>query len=179
MPESEPASHTEYTILMILFSMDGILLLLNLLFAVYISIFYFFRLKVKGAFILLFYIFVDLTTIARISEITFIVMNLYAHRHIDFYEDLHKTTTVEYSRSIAMLTFLGLCIVVIATMFQIAVSLQVLSMEIDPLTAKRRQAIFYISVSVLMLVATFLEIWIHIVSDNTNEEILKNWKNQN
>ena len=61
---------------MALFSFDGVLLLLNLIFAVYISIWYFFRLGVKGQFILLFYIFVDLTTIARIVEIIFIVMDL-------------------------------------------------------------------------------------------------------
>ena len=72
-------------VLMVLFSLDGLLLFLNLIFAVYISIWYFFRLRVKGAFILLFYIFVDMTTIARILEIIFIIVDLYENRKVNFY----------------------------------------------------------------------------------------------
>ena len=130
MSEDVP-SKTEYVTLMVLFSLDGILLVLNLLFAIYISIVYFFRLRVKGAFILLFYIFVDLTTIARIFEITFLVTNLHKNERKDFYNSLHTEGKVEISRSIAMLTFIGLGLVVVSTMFQIAISLQILSMEID------------------------------------------------
>ena len=73
-------------VLMVLFSLDGLLLFLNLIFAVYISIWYFFRLRVKGAFILLFYIFVDMTTVARILEIIFIIVDLYENRKVNFYE---------------------------------------------------------------------------------------------
>ena len=79
---------TEYKVLMVLFSLDGLFLLLNLIFAIYISIWYFFRLRVKGPFILLFYIFVDLTTIARISEITFILLDLAANRKFNFYDSI-------------------------------------------------------------------------------------------
>ena len=66
----------ENTILVVLFAIDWVLLLMNLIFAIYISIWYFFRLRVKGAFILLFYIFVDMTTLARIFEVSFIIRNL-------------------------------------------------------------------------------------------------------
>ena len=66
----------ENTILVVLFAIDWVLLLMNLIFAIYISIWYFFRLRVKGAFILLFYIFVDMTTISRILEMSFIIRNL-------------------------------------------------------------------------------------------------------
>ena len=66
----------ENTILVVCFAIDWVLLLMNLIFAIYISIWYFFRLRVKGAFILLFYIFVDMTTVARIFEVSFIIRNL-------------------------------------------------------------------------------------------------------
>ena len=103
--------------LIILFSVDGVLLLLNLIFAIYISIWYFFRLKVKGPFILLFYIFVDLTTIARIFEMIFIVISLHENRHSDqFYSHLNDQH-IERLRSIAYLTFLCLALVVVSTMF--------------------------------------------------------------
>ena len=120
-----------------LFSLDLVLLLANLIFAIYISIYYFVRLKVKGAFILLFYIFVDLTTIARILEISFILADLVNNRDGNFYAAITEKR-VEICRSIAYLTFFGLGLVVVSTMFQIGISLQILSLEINALSAKRR-----------------------------------------
>ena len=114
----------ENTVLVILFSIDWVLLILNLIFAIYISIWYFFRLRVKGAFILLFYIFVDLTTIARILEVSFIIRNLRINKeNADFYEKLEYGEYIEEFRSLAYLTFFGLGLVVVSTMFQIGISL--------------------------------------------------------
>ena len=87
---------TENTILVYLYSFDGVLLILNLIFAVYISIWYFFRLRVKGAFIILFYIFVDLTTVARIFEMYCIVRNLMNNKdNVEFYKELENDKRVE------------------------------------------------------------------------------------
>ena len=129
----------ENTVLVVLFSIDGVLLVMNLVFAIYISIWYFCRLRVKGAFILLFYIFVDITTVARIGEVFFTIRNLWVHREDpDFYELLENGPYIEIFRSLAYLSFFGLGLVVVSTMFQIGISLQVLSQEINSLSARRR-----------------------------------------
>ena len=78
---------------------------------------------------------------------------------------------MEISRSIAYLTFLGLGLVVVSTMFQIAISLQILSLEINALSAKRRSAIFYTMVTLAMIITTAFEIWIHIYGGYSKDQV--------
>ena len=118
--------------MIVLFSADCALLLFNLIFALYISARYFCKLHVKSPLVILFYIFVDLTTIFRLIEMVFILVDLVKH---DSGEDkiasLFTEKPVEICRSIAYVAFLGVGVVVVSTMFQIGLSLQVVSNEID------------------------------------------------
>ena len=167
--------HKEVTALIVLFATDCALLLFNLVFALYISARYFCRLHVRGPFIILFYVFVDLTTVFRLIEMVFILVELVQH-------DAGKTKIVslftekkvEYCRSIAYVAFLGVGLVVVSTMFQIGLSLQVVSSEIDAAVAQRRARCFYSAASLIMVLASGVEVFLHIYYDEDLEDIRLN-----
>ena len=124
---------------------------------------------------ILFYIFVDLTTVFRLIEMVFILVDLVKH---DTGEDkiasLFTEKRVEICRSIAYVAFLGVGVVVVSTMLQIGLSLQVVSNDIDSQVAKKRARCFYFVASAIMVFATGVEIALHIYYDADMEEIRLN-----
>ena len=111
--------------LIILFSIDCVILTFNLAFALYISVNYFCRLRVKAPLIILFYVFADLTTFFRLVEMVFILLVLLKYDNSESkILRLFTETKVEICRSIAYLTYLAVGMIVVSTMFQIGLSLR-------------------------------------------------------
>ena len=155
----------EVIALTVLFSIDCALLFFNLIFALYISAVYFCRLQVKAPFIILFYVFADLTTFFRLVECIFIVVDLVHHDGEDQIIYLFTETKVEICRSVAYLTFLGVGIVVVSTMFQIALSLRMVSGEIEIHVAHKLLHWFYAVMSLIMIFAAGIELFLHVYYD--------------
>ena len=155
----------EVITLIALFSIDCAMLFFNLIFALYISAWYFCRLQVKAPLIIFFYIFADLTTFFRLIEIVFILVDLVQHDGRDKIVYLFTETKVEICRSIAYLTFLAVGLVVVSTMFQIALSLRMVSGQIDLHVAYKRQKWFYAAMYLIMIIASGIELFLHIYYD--------------
>ena len=166
---------TQVLSLIILFSVDCAILTFNLIFALYISIIYFCRLRVKAPLIILFYVFADLTTLFRLVEMVFVLLDLLQ------YDDseskilrLFTEPKVEICRSIAYLTYLTVGVIVVSTMFQIGLSLRMVSGEIDFSRATNMSRGFYVVMYLIMFLASGIELFLHIYYDENIDDIRLN-----
>ena len=115
-----------------------VLLALNLSIATYILLRLIIPLKIKGVFIVQFYVVSILLTLLRVFEVTCLIRDPRA----DMWEySWHDLSFFRLSGITATCTFYALGLLVISTMFQIAVSIQVMLGEHEP--AKGKKVLLY------------------------------------
>ena len=111
-----------------------VLLALNLSIATYILVRLIIPLKIKGVFIVQFYVVSVLLTLLRMFEVTCLIRDPRA----DMWEySWHELSFFRLSGITATCTFYALGLLVISTMFQIAVSIQVMLGRYVPTKGKR------------------------------------------
>ena len=118
--------------ILIFVCIDCVLLAFNLAAMCYIFIRYMVRLKIKNTLVLLFYLFAFLTTVFRIIQ-TVSILSTVNDKIMDkeeYHEDELGPESISDSLSMVCTTAMGL--VIVATMYKIAVSLQMLMDELSP-----------------------------------------------
>ena len=104
-------------------------LVLNLALATYILLRFIIPLKIKGVFIVQFYVVSVMLTIARICEVSSVIYD----PHIDRWETKWAPLTFyRFSAMASIILFFAIGLLVTSTMFQIATSIQVMLGKHEP-----------------------------------------------
>ena len=118
---------------------DGILMVCNLVFAAFILLRLLIPLRIKGTFIVSFYVVSIFLTVMRLVEVSKMIADEqtlqweFVYRELDFFR---------VCAIIATVSFFTLGLFVISTMFQIGVSIQVMIKDVESVTAKRILRLF-------------------------------------
>ena len=112
----------------------------NILFGLYIIFKHLILLKIKGTFIVSFYAVACLMTIARIIEVGYCI---YDPSTQDWEYGYGGSTFFRVIAIIATLSSFGLGLLMISTMYQIALSIKVLVGDVNYLEGKKRRNRFY------------------------------------
>ena len=103
------------------------------------------RLKIKNTLVLLFYLFAFLTTVFRIIQTVSILSTVNAKIMEMELPDQDELGTESISDSLSVVFTTAMGLVIVATMYKIAVSLQMLMEELTPWEHKVRKVRFYIA----------------------------------
>ena len=115
-------------------------MVINLILAAYILLRLIIPLKIKGVFIIQFYVVSMIMTALRFIESIGLIINPGAQRWE--YKQNTSNNMFSYFSIAAAISFYALGCLVTSTMFQIAVSIRVMLQTITPQTAKRFKCIF-------------------------------------
>ena len=141
-------------LILLLACVDSVLLGLVMLAIIYVVVHYIIRLQIKGKFVLAFYLLAFLTTTCQIVQACAMI----PHWNSTQRPKRHDTTPLNLlygSESLAKVFNISLGLLIIATMFKIAVSMQLILGELDQEARARKKKNFYIFVSINSLLVCF------------------------
>ena len=139
---------------LLLACIDTVFLIILLALLTYVVVHYIIRLKIKNKFVIVFYLLAFLTIACQIVQSLSIIINwdktLYVRK-----DDYTPINTQNVADSLAKVFNTALGLVVIATMFKIAVSMQLILGELTPEARRRKKRRFYIFLSINSVIVIF------------------------
>ena len=137
-----------------------VLLCLNLLVMCYIFVRYILRLKIKSRLVILFYVFAFLTTAFRCIQ-TVSVMDTVNHKIMDINYIQTIEDTEHVSENLANVFTVCMGLIIVATMYKIAISIQMLLLQVTKDERVKRKTRFYIFLVVVLcfVIAEFVLVY--------------------
>ena len=153
----------------IFYGFDLVCLILSLLFAFYVNVRFLPELKIKGFLVWLFYLIVYVVLVGDIIVCSVAISDI--DNEFDRYQNPEVHYTAEsVARVFADTAMMGLGFQIVATMFSITLTLQLILQEIKVHEASTRRMYFYIFLSVCMLLQVLSLFFIFARDSNAREK---------